>query len=292
MALPLDARSGNTLVDLHAGLADLEARRLRVLHRASFTDDPTRVYRAARYAARLGFRLERETAALARSAVRNDSVLALSAARVLHELERLLDETASARALAQTQRLGLLEAAVPGWEVAAAGRRALRRLDRVKALAPWSEAGADRVVRACGLRLLLVGLTKRLRSRVLERLGIAGRAAQQIELDLGSHSRLLRALARAPSPGQLDAALSGSAEPALLMLYCTSPSASQRSVVRYASRLRHARVPFDGHRVRAFGARGPLVGRLLRVARRRTLDGDAVDEAWARRWLARQRQIG
>ena len=292
MALPLDEHSGDVLVDLHAGLEDLEARRLRVLHSASFTDDPTRLYRAARYAARLRFRLDRKTAALARSAVRHDSVATLSAARVLHEFERLLDEGASARALAQTQRLGLLEAAVQGWDLAAAGGRALRRLDRAKVRAPWSEAAADREIRACGLRLLQSGLRKRLRSRVLERLGIAGSAAQRIERDLAAHPRLLRALAGAHSPGQLDATLSGSTEPALLMLFCSAPSASQRCVVRYARSLRHVRGPFDGHRVRALGARGPLVGKLLRVARRRALDGRAVDDVWARRWLARQRQIG
>src|SRR6185369_11556268 len=38
----------------HAG-EDLDARRLRVLHDASFRDDPTRLWRLARYAARLGF---------------------------------------------------------------------------------------------------------------------------------------------------------------------------------------------------------------------------------------------
>ena len=292
MALPLDARSGDVVVDLHAGLADLEARRLRVLHPASFTDDPTRLYRAARYAARLSFRLDRETSALARSAVRQGSVAALSATRLLHEYERLLDERASAKALAQTQRLGLLEAAVPGWELAGAGSRALRRLDRVKVRSPWSEAAADRVIRACGLRLLLIGQTKRLRSRVLERLGIAGGAAQRIERDLASHPRLLRALDRAHGPGQLDATLSGLTEPALLMLFCSAPSASQRCVVRYARSLRHVRSPLDGHRVRALAARGPLVGKLLRAARRRALDGHVVDEAWARRWLARQRLLG
>ena len=292
MALPLDARSGGALLDIHAGLADLDARRLRVLHQASFKDDPTRLYRAARYAARLSFLLDRETAALARSAVRHGSIAALSTARVLHELERLLDERASAKALVQTQRLGLLEAVVPGWELAGAGSRALRRLDRVKDRPPWSEAAVDRVVRACGLRLLLIGQTKTLRSRVLERLGIVGGAAQRIEQDLAAQPSLLRALARAHSPGRIDATLSGIGEPALLMLFCSVPSASQRRVVRYARSLRHVRGAFDGHRVRALGARGPLVGKLLRAARRRTLDGHTVGEAWARRWLARQRQIG
>jgi tRNA nucleotidyltransferase (CCA-adding enzyme) len=49
-------------------LEDLEARRLRVLHERSFVDDPTRVLRLARYAARLGFGIEEETERLALAA--------------------------------------------------------------------------------------------------------------------------------------------------------------------------------------------------------------------------------
>src|SRR3954468_16344314 len=48
---------------------DLDAGRLRVLHDASFRDDPTRLVRAARYAARLGFAVEPHTDALWRDAV-------------------------------------------------------------------------------------------------------------------------------------------------------------------------------------------------------------------------------
>ena len=45
------------LLDPHGGLADLERRELRFLHEDSLRDDPTRLVRAARYAARLGFGL-------------------------------------------------------------------------------------------------------------------------------------------------------------------------------------------------------------------------------------------
>jgi tRNA nucleotidyltransferase (CCA-adding enzyme) len=47
---------------------DLRAGVLRVLHDASFVDDPTRVWRVARYAARLGFAVEPHTRALAADA--------------------------------------------------------------------------------------------------------------------------------------------------------------------------------------------------------------------------------
>ena len=51
MALPL-AEPG-ALLDPFGGAADLRSGTLRVLHDASFADDPTRAIRAARYASRL-----------------------------------------------------------------------------------------------------------------------------------------------------------------------------------------------------------------------------------------------
>ncbi len=292
MALPLDASSGNSLLDPHGGLADLEARRLRVLHDGSFVDDPTRLYRAARYAARLRFRLESRTARLAREAVRTRCVDTLSSARIRHEIEHLLDEANSARAAAQTERLGLLAAAVPGWTLAGEAVRGLRRLDRARVHPPWPEASGYRLVRDCGVRLLLLGLRKRLRSRALRRLGISGGAAERIDRDLGPLRRHLRALASQLSPGGVDARLSGVSEAGLLLLFCAAPSAVQRRIVRYARSLRHVQNAIDGHQAAALGARGPLVGALLRAARHRTLDGHVVDERWARRWLARHGQIG
>ncbi|MFM2158729.1 MAG: hypothetical protein RLZZ124_1203, partial [Cyanobacteriota bacterium] len=59
MALLLDPAGGEPqLLDPHGGAPDLQRRELRFLHEGSLRDDPTRLVRAARYAARLGFRLE------------------------------------------------------------------------------------------------------------------------------------------------------------------------------------------------------------------------------------------
>ncbi len=56
-AMALDLASGR-LLDPHGGQADLQHRRLRWLHATSVADDPTRLVRGARYAARLGFELD------------------------------------------------------------------------------------------------------------------------------------------------------------------------------------------------------------------------------------------
>jgi poly(A) polymerase len=60
-AIALDLASGE-LLDPHGGQGDLQRRQLRLLHAGSLRDDPTRLVRGARYAARLGFGLEPESA--------------------------------------------------------------------------------------------------------------------------------------------------------------------------------------------------------------------------------------
>jgi poly(A) polymerase len=58
IAILLDENgSAPVLLDRHAGMDDLRKRELKFLHQCSVKDDPTRLIRAARYAARLGFSL-------------------------------------------------------------------------------------------------------------------------------------------------------------------------------------------------------------------------------------------
>jgi tRNA nucleotidyltransferase (CCA-adding enzyme) len=86
MAFPL--AGDPELIDPHGGVEDLRAGLLRVLHPASFVDDPTRALRAARYAARFGFELEPETDRLLREA----DLSAVSDDRIQNELRRTAEE--------------------------------------------------------------------------------------------------------------------------------------------------------------------------------------------------------
>lgn len=65
-AMAIDLATG-LLLDPHGGQRDLARRQLNFLHAASLRDDPTRLVRAARYAARLGFELTANSASQARS---------------------------------------------------------------------------------------------------------------------------------------------------------------------------------------------------------------------------------
>ena len=82
------------LIDPHGGRRDLEARLLRHVSDA-FVEDPVRILRVARFAARfapLGFRVAGETLELMRAMVTSGEVQALVPERVWQETERALGE--------------------------------------------------------------------------------------------------------------------------------------------------------------------------------------------------------
>jgi tRNA nucleotidyltransferase (CCA-adding enzyme) len=104
-AMALALRGEAKLIDPHAGLADLRAGVLRVLHERSLADDPTRALRAARYAARLGLRPEPATLAQ----LRGTDLGTVSQDRVESELRRLAQEDAPRRGFELLQQWGLLD---------------------------------------------------------------------------------------------------------------------------------------------------------------------------------------
>ena len=86
-----------TLIDPYGGRRDIEARTLRHVS-AAFIEDPVRLLRVARFAARfapLGFQVAADTMALMQSMVARDEVDALVAERVWQESEKALREPAA-----------------------------------------------------------------------------------------------------------------------------------------------------------------------------------------------------
>ncbi|MXY80325.1 MAG: CCA tRNA nucleotidyltransferase [Chloroflexi bacterium] len=113
MALALCGPRRAALLDPFGGRRDLERGLIRVLHDRSFRDDPTRVIRACRYAARLEARFAPGTGARARAAL--PRVRALSGARFGEAWRRLLLDPAAPAALAGAVALGVPAARLPGW---------------------------------------------------------------------------------------------------------------------------------------------------------------------------------
>src|SRR5262249_48347946 len=114
------------LLDPLGGRDDLRRGLVRILHARSFVDDPTRVFRAVPYAARLGFRLEPSTRRALVAAVAGGALDRISADRLRREIRLILEEPEHGRAIASLQRLGVAAAVHPILARPGASRR-LRR---------------------------------------------------------------------------------------------------------------------------------------------------------------------
>lgn len=104
------------LVDHWQGLADLRARVIRILHPLSFVDDPTRILRAVRFAARYGFTIEEETRERMVQAIAEGRLRSISGQRIREELLLLCKEEQPEPGLRLAADYGLFNAIHPGWE--------------------------------------------------------------------------------------------------------------------------------------------------------------------------------
>ena len=94
-------------LDRFNGLADIKSGVVRVLHSTSFQDDPTRLFRACRFAGRFGWRIEDETARLFTAAVKGNYPALLSRERLRNELLCQLGEQNPAPGFALMEQLRL-----------------------------------------------------------------------------------------------------------------------------------------------------------------------------------------
>jgi hypothetical protein len=95
------------LVDPCGGYAALTSRTIKILHPKSFTDDPTRLFRAARYCVRLSFELDNDTARAFRNAVEGGALATISPRRVWNEVLTCFDEASPRETLAAFVTRGL-----------------------------------------------------------------------------------------------------------------------------------------------------------------------------------------
>jgi tRNA nucleotidyltransferase (CCA-adding enzyme) len=104
-----------TLIDPHGGLRDLASRTLRHVADA-FIEDPVRILRVARFAARfaaLGFTVAPETLALMQTMVERHEVDALVAERVWQETEKALREPSASTFFKVLRACGALRVIYP-----------------------------------------------------------------------------------------------------------------------------------------------------------------------------------
>jgi len=105
MAASINKGSFGQLIDFFGGEKDLENANIKVLHDASFIDDPTRIFRAVRFEQRFGFRIDKYTQDLIKHAIREGMFSKTQHHRIRDELVLMLQEKDPLKAIMRMKDL-------------------------------------------------------------------------------------------------------------------------------------------------------------------------------------------
>src|SRR5208337_2712227 len=118
MALSLNPGSRGLLLDPFNGIADIEAKVLRVLHNYAFLEEPVRLIRATRLSARFHWPLEERTQARYDTAKENNYIENIGKREVGYELEQLAHEDDPLHVMRALDKEGWLKVLHPHWSMA------------------------------------------------------------------------------------------------------------------------------------------------------------------------------
>lgn len=268
IAVGLAGEHAGHLRSVRHALEDLAAGRLRVLHDASFIEDPTRLLRLARYASRLDFDPEEHTRLLAARAVDGGVLNTVSGARIGAELRLALTERNAPGALRELERLRVLPALHPRLrfeeDLAAAALELLPADGRADLL----------LLSSLALPLAITAAPQR-RGELrlwLDRLEFSAADRDLVVAAATDVPRLVESLAAAARPSQLRAAAGRSPLEAVALAGALGPADAAR---RWLEELRLVRLRINGDDLLAAGVpAGPEIGRRLSAALDRRLDGE------------------
>ena len=264
------------VLDLHEGLADLQNGRIRILHDRSFLDDPTRIFRAYRYAYRYDFDIDARTGELLQDAVA--MVSCLSGERIRNELAMIIREAEPEHILFSLNTRGVLNAIHPALHAAHCLQLLFARC-RVHQ-PPW--AGSRNDESRMYWHLWMINLAVADITAISARLGLTKELTASIAAGAGllSNSEELREATALPS--QITRLLDGVPADAVHAGWISlwdEPIIRQR-LESYMGMWRHRRPITDGNALIQLGLKqGPRYREILDTLRFAWIDGEIESEA-------------
>lgn len=303
MAIQLNPAHWGALRDPFGGRKDLKDKTLRVLHGRSFVDDPTRIFRAIRFAERFGFRIEPDTARLLARASRTNLVARLSGPRLANEIFALMKEEHPDAAIRRLRRLRLLRFLHPRLSPGTQTERLLAVLPQTIGAweRRWAELSLDRPL--LWVMALLAHASASVIAGTIQRLQLAATESRALEWAGENTSRIAKSLSSDAflRPSQIYRLLSSLPNEAVALVLAKGLVSSSKAVgiARLKRRLtrflecdRLTTTTISGDTLKEFGLRpGPHFKKILDRLLDERLDGRitaAAEERDRARTLAKQ----
>ncbi|NMF82952.1 CBS domain-containing protein [Nodosilinea sp. P-1105] len=293
MALRLTQPGAGQLLDYFGGLMDVRQGVVRVLHASSFIEDPTRIYRAVRFAVRLGFSLDPQTQGYIHHALdsgvyaqmqRQVKRVPALQVRLKHELKYILEAPYWQSALELLDNLRALRCIHDDLAMTAALWTQLRRMTRWVERFGWTHRFIPWQMR---LEVLLAAVPAGDRVTIAAALQLPDSSIQRLEQLQSLEQDWLHHFATPQPPSQIYQALVQADTPTLLLVSARHPRTLGPLIWRYLTHLSQVQPLIDGHRLKTLGYRpGPTFRPMLNAVFAAQLDGLVQTEADALNFLA------
>ncbi|AFZ28658.1 Polynucleotide adenylyltransferase region [Gloeocapsa sp. PCC 7428] len=278
LAIRLTSPRAGELLDFFGGFLDLQAKQIRVLHANSFIEDPTRIYRAVRFAVRLDFTIEPETESYIRyciasgiyNRVQGDTP-ALST-RLKGELKYILEAPYWKRALKLLSDLGALKCIHPTLEPDRELWRQLRLLERcLQQKLDWQQNLHHWLLR---LEAIVAHISPEYRAQVATNLQLPDDSIKRLASLSEAQTKIEELLLSYQQPSQVVQLLRRYDTPTLILIAIRTNRRVRRLIWQYFNSWRLIEPPLNGNDLKALGYKpGPLYRIILDELLAATLDG-------------------
>lgn len=304
LAIRLTPPRMGELLDFFGGVVDLQAKQIRVLHANSFIEDPTRIYRAVRFAVRLGFQIDPQTEGYIRTAIASGIYHRIQAevektpalqTRLRQELRYILEARYWKPALELLSELGAICCIHPDlelndvlwWQLRLVDRW-LKRFDRPPVSAEHHQL-ATLEHWLILLELMLSHLEVEARVKVAENFQLPADSIQRLQRLDQNQTAIAAALPNCQRPSQVVRELSQYDLSTLILVAVTVPRPLRRQIWQYLTGWSQVKAPVDGNDLKALGYKpGRQYKQILDQLLSATLDGEISNRAEAEAFLAAQ----
>jgi tRNA nucleotidyltransferase (CCA-adding enzyme) len=274
LAVKLNPGQFGRLVDFFGAQRDIKERTIKVLHNLSFIEDPTRAFRAVRFAERFDFRLSRHTENLIRSALKMDLFEKLTGTRLYDEMDLIFREKGPTQAIGRLGHYGLLRVIHPSLVFSSGMEDMLISVDNTLSWFDllFTEEHTDRPV--IYLSALLSELKKNEKDKALTRLSVPPKVREAVINSTRLAKQALRKLPGGDAAHVYETLRPLSLESLLLAMALTKYDDRKKEVSRYLLEYRNVQPELKGEDLRSMGlVPGPAFSSILRELRLMRLRG-------------------
>ena len=294
LALRLTPPNPGKLLDFFGGLLDLQAEQIRVLHANSFIEDPTRIYRAVRFAVRLGFHLEKQTEEYIRYAIESGVYIRTAQenyktpalqTRLKSELKYILQTSYWKPALRMLSELDALQCIHPTLKL---NDDLLRQLHLIERCLQKFDSNEQRFTHwQMRLEVVIAHLAAEYRGKVAKNLQFPDDSIKRLENLAAAKSNVIENLDKCDKPSQVVKLLRKYDLPMLIFIALQSRRIIRKQIWHYLTVLSNVEAPLNGNDLKKMGYKpGPQYKQILDDLLAATLDGEVNDKSGAEEFLS------